>query len=132
MTGAVTLVLIALWFFLSPYITVYRLRDAAERGDSDRLSAMIDYPALRESLKANLRATMAARVTEDDDALATLGILWMGAMIDPLVDSLISPEGMAALVQGAIPKPGQSPAHATASMPMGDDGSAPRPPVSRK
>ena len=122
-TGAIiTVALIALWAFLSPYITVYRLRDAAERGDTDRLSAMIDYPALRESLKASLRASMAARVTEDDDPLGTLGVLWMGAMIDPLVDNLISPEGMAALVQGAIPKSGQS--QATASMPLGADEAA--------
>jgi hypothetical protein len=116
--------LIALWFFLSPYLTVYRLRDAAERGDAERLSTMIDYPALRESLKGSLRASMAERMSqENDDALANLGLLWVGAMIDPMIDSMISPEGMAALVQGAIPKPGQS--QATAGMPVGAEPAAP-------
>jgi Protein of unknown function (DUF2939) len=124
-TSAITLALIALWGFLSPYVTVYRLRDAAERGDSDRLSTMIDYPALRESLKASLRASMAARAVDDDDPLATLGILWVGAMIDPLVDSMISPEGMAAMVQGSIPKPGQSRAAASMTLPSGDGSAVP-------
>ncbi|HEU5068648.1 MAG TPA: DUF2939 domain-containing protein [Sphingomicrobium sp.] len=62
----------ALWYFESPIWTLKRMRDAAQSRDADALNAYIDYPALRESLKAELMAQMMIAARKDKSALIPL------------------------------------------------------------
>jgi len=42
------------WWFGSPWWTLWRIREAAQAGDSDALAAYIDFPALRASAREQL------------------------------------------------------------------------------
>ncbi|MGA9583401.1 MAG: DUF2939 domain-containing protein, partial [Allosphingosinicella sp.] len=62
-----------------PWWTLWRMREAAEAGDSEALSAYIDFPALRASTREQLGSR-----------LGPLGNLVAG----PALDSAISPEAL--------------------------------------
>lgn len=65
------------WWFGSPWWTLWRMREAAEAGDSDALAAYVDFPALRASTREQL-------------GLGPLG----GLLAGPAVDALVSPKAL--------------------------------------
>jgi hypothetical protein len=97
--------LLAAWFFATPYLTFYAIKSAAEDKDVRALSQYIDFPALKESLKANLRRkiTKTLAKTHDDNPYGNLlgaaGSQLAVQMIDPLLDAAITPEAVAELLQ---------------------------------
>ena len=86
----------ALWYLESPMWTLKGIKDAAQSRDAEALNAYVDYPALRQSLKAQLTARMAADARKDHSGLGTLGMAVGAAMMGPMVDGLVSPAGMRA------------------------------------
>jgi hypothetical protein len=86
----------ALWYFESPAWTLKGMKDAAQSHDADALNAYIDYPALRESLKAQLMARMTAEAQRDKSGFRALGIAFGSALMGPVIDGLVSPAGMRA------------------------------------
>jgi hypothetical protein len=86
----------ALWYFESPAWTLKGMRDAAQSHDADALNAYIDYPALRDSLKAELMARMMAEAQKDKSGFGALGMAFGSALISPMMDGLVSPAGMRA------------------------------------
>ena len=96
---AAALILIAssaLWYFESPAWTLKGMKDAAQSHDADALNAYIDYPALRESLKAELMARMIAEARKDKSGIGDLGMAFGSALMGPIIDGLVSPAGMRA------------------------------------
>lgn len=85
-----------LWYFESPAWTLKGMKDAAQSHDADALNAYIDYPALRESLKAELMARMMEEAQKDKSGLGALGMAFGSAMMGPMIDGLVSPAGMRA------------------------------------
>lgn len=85
-----------LWYFESPAWTLKGMKDAAQSHDADALNAYIDYPALRESLKAELKARMTAEARKDNTGFGALGMAFGSAVIGPMIDGLVSPAGMRA------------------------------------
>jgi hypothetical protein len=88
----------ALWYFESPAWTLKGMKDAAQSQDADALNAYIDYPALRESLKAELTARMMAEARKDKSGFAALGMAFGSAVMGPMIDGLVSPSGMRAVL----------------------------------
>jgi DUF2939 family protein len=86
----------ALWYFESPAWTLKGIKDAAQSHDADALNAYIDYPALRESLKAELMVRMAAEARKDKSGFGALGMAFGSAVLGPVIDGLVSPAGMRA------------------------------------
>jgi hypothetical protein len=90
--------------FASPFWTVRQLRAAAAAGDTTALEQYVDFPALRESVKAELQSTVIAPMVANsklkDSPLAGLGVTMATAMLGPVVDSMVSPAGIAKMVQG--------------------------------
>lgn len=96
---AAALIVIAsssLWYFESPAWTLKGMKDAAQWHDADALNAYIDYPALRESLKAELMARMMVAARKDKSGFGALGMAFGSAMMGPMIDGLVSPAGMRA------------------------------------
>lgn len=85
-----------LWYFESPAWTLKGMKDAAQSHDADALNDYIDYPALRESLKAELMARMIAEAQKDKSGFGALGMAVGSAMMGPMIDGLVSPAGMRA------------------------------------
>ncbi len=96
--GGLALLLAALaagWWLASPYWTLRQVAEAAKVEDADRLSAHVDYPALREDVKEKLTERLIG-ATSDDDPAASLGRALGTALLAPMVDAFVSPAGLKA------------------------------------
>lgn len=126
--GRVALGLAALlavaWVAAAPYITVYRMKAAAENRDGEALSEHIDFTSVRQSLKDQLNALFAKKLTESkdlkDNPLAALGAAFAGVLVDKVVDAYVTSAGITQLMAGEKPQPGSKPAP-----PGGKPGEAP-------
>jgi Protein of unknown function (DUF2939) len=105
------ILLIGIGFAATPLWTLYNLKEAADQKDATALSKYVDYSAVRENLKVDLKAKMASEMTERNDklpglaagALATLA----GGVIDPMVDALVTPDSLALVMKGQNPQAGK-------------------------
>lgn len=86
----------AAWYFASPWYTLRQMKAAAQAGDSETFATYVDFPALREDLKAEMRAKMVAAIGKDRSGLGALGTAIGTAMIGPAVDAAVSPAGLRA------------------------------------
>lgn len=111
-TSVVGGILILGWFYAAPYFTFQHIIEAAKEGDTDELADLVDFPSVRESMKEQIRAAMVQKMgntAEGGGAFAMLGMALANMMIDPMVDSIVSPSGIAAITAGQKP-PIKSPA----------------------
>jgi hypothetical protein len=95
----------------SPLLAVRGFVAAAKAGNAERLDSAIDFPAVRDSLKSQMTAALNERMADDpklhDTPFAALGSLLIPTIVDKLVDSLVTPDGIAQLVRrGEVRKPG--------------------------
>ena len=100
--GAVGALLVAAaTSFASPWWSLHRLRDAVARHDADAVSAQVDFPALRASVKDQLQASIGRDVASADggNPFAEIGRKFAMAVANPLIDAAVSPEGVAAMVE---------------------------------
>lgn len=96
------LVIFAIYLYASPYIALYNIKHAAEQRDADKLSGYIDFPSVKQSIKDQVKAAMVEEITASDeqDGFEALGTMLAAAMIDPLIDGLVTPDGVALMLQG--------------------------------
>jgi hypothetical protein len=95
-TAVIVIAASSVWYFESPAWTLEGMKDAAQSHDADALSSYIDYPALRESLKAETMARMMAEARKHKTGFGALGMAFGSAMMGPTIDALVSPAGMRA------------------------------------
>ncbi len=86
-------IVFGVWLYTAPYLVLHNIREAARSGDAETLSQLVDFPILRERLKETLQ-TQLLQTTDEYD-------------IDPLLESVIAPGGIAAMMQGKRPVPEQ-------------------------
>ena len=102
LAGAVVLSLLAAALYFGPHWTVYRMRSAIENKDARELSSYVDYPSLRESLKVQLlmlfdRETGAS--SGKQTPFAALGQVLVVGMTNAVVDALVTPAGVLAMME---------------------------------
>ena len=91
-------------YFVWPYVALYRLDIALQRGDARALAAAIDWDAVREGLKEDIAdgimgtdpAATAAAEDVSTDALPPFGASFVKGMAGNAVDRMITPERLAA------------------------------------
>lgn len=95
-------VLFLIYLYASPYIALHSIKKAAEQGDADRLSGYIDFPSVKQSIKDQIKAALVEELVsnKEQDGFEALGTMLATAMIDPLIDGLVTPDGVALMVQG--------------------------------
>ena len=86
-----------------PYLMLYKLKSGVEARDAEAVAECVDFPALRQNLKDQLQAAASKRIDSQQNPLAALAATIAVRVADPLVDSLISPEGLAGLMAGEKP-----------------------------
>jgi hypothetical protein len=103
------------WFAATPYLAAKALGEAAERGDARALERLVDFPALRDSMKTefNERLVGEMRARGEDDPLGGLGAFLGPAIISGAVDALVTPQAVSLMVKsGETPEAGRDPAAA--------------------
>ncbi len=118
---ALTAVLCA-WYYATPYLAFTAMKAAADRKDAQALSEYVDYPAVRESLKSAFKAKMAAAVAMQAEStpFAEFGARLAAAIVDTLVDAMITPQGLANLMSAEQPA-AKSPTLGTPTEPPNQD-----------
>lgn len=92
------------------------MKKAAEYNDANKFSSYVNYPSLRESFKNTFKAAFNKELMKDsdkdEDGLGNLGkafgIALASAIIDPLVESFVTPESLAMMMEGKNPKGNES------------------------
>ncbi|WP_038047447.1 DUF2939 domain-containing protein [Thermus caliditerrae] len=108
LVGVLALGLLALagYGFLAPFLTLRGLAAAVERKEVQALERYVDFPRVREALKADLSASLMKEMQNEENPFAALGLLFTAGMVNVLVDALLTPEGLASLGTGK--EPGQA------------------------
>lgn len=95
------------WFYFTPHLAAREMWSAAQAKDSVRLASHIDLPAVRESVKAGLQARISTPAPDEDaqtGVLRSFGASVAGALMTPMIDALVTPEGIARVMKGDRPR----------------------------
>jgi hypothetical protein len=91
------LLIVGAWWYASPLWTLHEMQSAARKGDAKELSEYIDYPAVRESLKSQFRRQLLQEAAKSKEGgFAALGSAFALALVNPVLDATVTPEGMEA------------------------------------
>ena len=89
----------------APAFAAQALIRAAKAGDVDRIEQLVDFPALRESLKDELATELAAHMRRDprmaESDLGGLGLILAPMLLSGAVDAVVTPEVVAQMVTTA-------------------------------
>ncbi|HST91712.1 MAG TPA: DUF2939 domain-containing protein [Brevundimonas sp.] len=101
LAGAALVVFAAAWA-IAPILAAQSLVRAAKAGDERRIEALVDFPALRTSLKEELNAELIERMRRDprvvESGLGGLGMMLAPMLLSGAVETLITPEVVADMV----------------------------------
>ena len=117
--AAVAAIAIAATAYASPYYALHQIKAALAERNAEALAEHVDFPALRASVKAQLETSMARSIEAtagSGNPLAALGQSIASAMLGKMVDTMVSPAGVVALVNKSAVSP-QAGADASADAP---------------
>jgi Protein of unknown function (DUF2939) len=98
--GGVVAGLLGGGLYAGPYVALYQLRQAVEHRDLQGVASRVDFPALRTSVKTNLQAIAQTEVPQQNPLMSLIGTFLRGILVDPVLDRVVSAEGVAALLEG--------------------------------
>ena len=100
--AVVAVAVFAIAWAAAPVFAAQALIRAAKAGDADRIEQLVDFPALRESLKDELTAELAAHMRRDprlaESNLGGLGLILAPMLLSGAVDAAVTPEVVAQMV----------------------------------
>ena len=114
------IVILLMVYAASPYYALWRFSEALRARDMDTLSARIDFPAVRGSLKQQIREKfLKMGATKKHRGLAEFLMSAEPSLLDQVVDAYVTPQGLADLIEDpgsiksatSLPSP-QRPAYA--------------------
>ncbi len=117
----------AVLFYASPYLALHRIAKAIENKDADAVSEYVDFPALRESVKAQMLIKLQAQMQAPeikDNPLAGLGQALAVGMVNQATEALVSPAGVMLMLERG--KPGKPADVAAAGIGVDTQGGTPR------
>lgn len=92
----------AVYLYFTPYFALQEIERAARSGDTAALERRVDFPAVRSSVKRQVvaRIDQAAALNPNPNPLAAFGSALAGALTEPAVDALITPDNVARMLRG--------------------------------
>lgn len=96
------LLLVGGWIAAGPFIAIRGIQQAMDTRDVSKLAAHVDYPALRANLRAQLEDRIAREIGRRFGPAAAGGAASgvAGMLTENAVDAMVSPAGIAILLQG--------------------------------
>ncbi len=98
--AAILLGLLA-WLFIAPLVAANDLRQALQSADTIAIERNVDFPALRENLRGNLSAAI-TDTNDPKNGIEMLSKAIAGAFVSPLMDLIITPQGLSAIYKNGI------------------------------
>lgn len=87
---------LAAYVYTGPARTLMEVREAIVEQDAARLEDLVDFPVLRDQVKAQILA----QVVQDDPDAAAGAALGM-ALVGPMLDAMLTPQGVIAMTAQA-------------------------------
>ncbi|MDZ5636192.1 DUF2939 domain-containing protein [Janthinobacterium sp. GMG1] len=106
--AAAAIIALAATVYASPYYALHQIKTALAERNAEALAAHVDFPALRASVKTQLEGSMARSIEAtagSGNPLAALGQSIASAMLGKMVDTMVSPAGVVALVNKSAVSP---------------------------
>lgn len=107
---AIALLLVAAWVMGSPYWTLYQLKQAYEAKDTDTINRYVDFPRVRQDIKAQLSPILSAKAQKmtQSPLLQALNVnldatTLVNPMVDRAVNNTLTPTGLASLISEQLP-----------------------------
>jgi hypothetical protein len=93
------------WTYFGPHMALVKLQRAAESGDIEAMNELVDFPALRTSVKENAKTAVSRELSNRTrlPGVGAIGGMLAGRVVNPLVDLAVTPSGVAALTSGRLP-----------------------------
>jgi hypothetical protein len=103
---ALILILIGGGFYATPYIALHNMQQAAQANDAAALNQLIDYPAVKQSLKLSMNNEMSKALLKNktDSGMNAFATMFAAAFVNPMIDIVVTPENMAMMLQANTPK----------------------------
>lgn len=78
------------------------MQEAAESKNGEKLAGHVNFPRLREALKARLNSKLSARVSKEAQThpLSGLSTALVAKMVDPLIEKMVTPNSLMAVFNG--------------------------------
>src|SRR5262245_29940317 len=94
-------------YIASPWWATSRMHQAARAGDGERLARYVDYPALRANLTEQIKAGLLGTPSPSErrDPFAAFGEALAGTLVSAMVDAMITPESVAAMMDRGQARP---------------------------
>jgi|GEM_PF-4406322 len=93
------------YYFITPYFHMDRVRRAALAGDTKQLESLIDFPRLRENVRAQAMASLTRDLlSQPNNAWSGLGMTLGSALSNNLIDNMYTPSGLIGMVNGLSPQ----------------------------
>ena len=93
----------------SPYWTMHELRSAMIEKDADSFSSRVDFPSLRESLRAQFMQVMQVKLGSSPDLkgnpFAGLGMMMAMGVVNQMIDTMVTPAGVMTMMAQGTAKP---------------------------
>lgn len=117
------LVALAGYVIAGPYLTVSEIKAGIVEKDSEKLSENIEFPTLRQNLKEQMNAAMMKNAATElkDNPFAAFGAALATKMVDGIVDSFVTPSGLASVMKGKKPSKQNSESTSTNEKPKEED-----------
>ncbi|NJR32736.1 MAG: DUF2939 domain-containing protein [Chamaesiphon sp. CSU_1_12] len=81
--------------YYAPYFTIDNLKNATANRNTEALSESIDFPSLRMSIKENVKTQVLKQMAGSEaPTAAKMTPAQVEKTIDPVVDKLVTPEGI--------------------------------------
>ena len=94
----------SVWFYYAPQRTLLKIKEAGEKGDTETLSELVDFPSFRQSIKDEYNAMMAQVMEkQSSNPFAVLGMMMATVLADSFVDSMVTPSSISAFASGSKP-----------------------------
>lgn len=103
MAAAVLALLVLAYVGAGPYLAIHGIRKGLAEQDVAALERHVDLPALRVNMKAHLQDYIAregGELAESGGLLGAIGLQVAGGLGGTVVDSMVTPIGLGALLQG--------------------------------
>ena len=112
--GLLLFLLLATVYLGSPYYAAWSLRDAARAGDSDRLAALVDFPAVRASIEPQVTESIKAAIEREprraEKEYVAIGMMLLPGVVRDTLKAFVTPDGIAAMMRWQRPNALRRPA----------------------
>jgi hypothetical protein len=110
--GFILVALIGL-YFVSPFVFLRSLSEAARRGDRNVIASEVDFPAVRNNLKSQLGEYLArkagAEYSRKRNPFAKFALQLLPAVGAQVIDAVVTPDGMATILSRHVQQSGDGP-----------------------